>query len=175
MTHTGSGTTWIGEYGRGGDSPRCREIRRVFNHAGLPTRVSDDIQSVIWTKAIMNSAINPVSALVGLPNGELAQSKSLRQITKVTIAEGCRVAKAEGVRLKSPDALLAFTIDVLRKTAKNRSSMLQDIEARRRTEIRELNGSIVRYASRHRLDCPLNNILVELVTNLERTSRAPRD
>lgn len=171
VVHTGHGKTWLGEYD-GTDSTRCDQIGRLLRKSGLPAKTTGNIRDVLWTKAIVNSAINPLSALTRLQNGQLGHSEALRTVIKEIIREGAAVARAEGLRLDSRQ-LMRFTSRVVRATAKNRSSMLQDVESRKRTEIEQLSGMIVRYGERHRIETPLNRIVLHLVKSLEGSYLSP--
>jgi 2-dehydropantoate 2-reductase len=166
VVHTGSGITWIGEL-NGKPSGRCLAVARAFRGAGFSTVIDNNIKGVLWSKAIVNSAINPISALTHVRNGDLLKTSELRDIASEVIEEGSAVAYSNGILLKpSPKRLLARVLDL---TSKNKSSMLQDIEARRKTEIRELNGSISRLGSLAGLSTPFNDLLVGLVLSLERS------
>jgi len=164
VTHTGKGMTWIGELGRE-TSKHCGVIKNAFRKAGFRTQASRNIEGVVWSKAIVNSAINPITALARVPNGELLRIPHLRTISNETVSEGSAVARAHGVSL-SPDPS-SMLPQVLASTKKNRSSMLQDIEAGKRTEIRQLNGWIDSLARKLGVDAPYNRMLTELVLGLE--------
>jgi 2-dehydropantoate 2-reductase len=100
-------------------------------------------------------------------NGYLLKTSELREIASKVIEEGSAVAHANGIVLKpSPKRLLARVLD---SASKNKSSMLQDIEARRKTEIRQLNGSISRLGRLSGVSTPFNDLLAELVLSLERS------
>ncbi len=164
VTHTGRGTTWIGEVSRV-TSNGCGMIREVFRKAGFRTVASKNIEGVIWSKAIMNSAINPITALLRVPNGELLRIPYLRSIANAVVHEGTAVARAHGVSLNpAPRSML---LQVLALTRSNRSSMLQDVEAGKRTEVRQLNGWIASLAGRLGVDAPYNRLLSKLVLGLE--------
>jgi 2-dehydropantoate 2-reductase len=166
VSHTGSGLTWLGET-NGKISGRCLAIRRVFRSAGFRAVVSNNIKGVLWAKAIVNSAINPVSAITCLRNGDLYKTPELREIEFSIIDEGSAVARANGILLQpSPKLLLA---KVLKSTRGNKSSMLQDILAGRRTEIGQLNGSISHLGRLVGVNTPLNDALTKLVHFLERS------
>ena len=164
ITHTGRGSTWIGELDRK-SSERCLAIKRVFRTAGFSTDVSDDIHGVIWSKTIVNSAINPISALTGAKNGDLLTVPELRDVTQRVVEESYAVSLANGIRAKPSPALLMKKI--LKLASSNKSSMLQDIQAGRRTEIHQLNGHIARVGNRLRVPTPYNTLLIGLVTGLE--------
>jgi len=165
VVHTGHGQTWLGEYD-GRKSARSDRIGQVLRKAGLPARPTLDIRGIVWKKAIVNSAINSLSALTRLTNGELGHSKYLRTMIREVVREGSSVADAEGVGLGAR-TLMGFTTRILLTTAQNRSSMLQDIESRRRTEIEQLNGILVEYGRKHQVQTPVNSILLHLVRALE--------
>ena len=165
VVHTGHGQTWLGEYD-GRKSARSDRIGQVLRKAGLPARPTQNIRGILWKKAIMNSAINPLTALTRLTNGELGRSKYLRTIMADVIREGSSVAHSEGVGLPAR-TLMGFTTRILHTTAQNRSSMLQDIESRRRTEIEQLNGILVEYGRKHQVQTLVNSILLHLIRALE--------
>jgi 2-dehydropantoate 2-reductase len=165
VVHTGRGMTWVGEM-NGKVSGRCLAIERAFRKAGFSTIISNNIKGVLWAKAIVNSAINPISAIAHVRNGDVRRIPELRGIASKAVDEGRAVARASGILVKpSPKSLLAR---VLAQTPRNKSSMLQDIEAGRKTEIRQLNGSISRLGSLVGVSTPFNDLLTKLVLALER-------
>jgi 2-dehydropantoate 2-reductase len=170
VTHAGRGWTWIGEL-HGKLTERSIMISDAFRHAGFRTIASRNIEGVIWSKAIVNSAINPISALARVSNGELNTSSSLMDVAMRLVREGIMVAKAHGVSpAPSPRSML---VGILVQARRNRSSMLRDIEAGRKTEIRQLNGSIALLGRRLGVNVPFNTLIWELVQGLEdsRTQR----
>jgi len=166
VIHTGRGITWVGEM-NGKLSDRCLTIQRAFRKAGLTTVISNDIKGVLWAKAIVNSAINPITAITRVRNGDVSKIPGLREIVSEVVDEGVAVAQANGILLKpSPKSLLAKTLAL---TLRNKSSMLQDIEAGRKTEIRQLNGSISKLGNLVGVSTPFNDLLTNLVLALERS------
>ena len=166
VVHTGRGMTWVGEM-NGKVSDRCLAIERAFRKAGFSTIISNNIKGVLWAKAIVNSAINPISAITRVRNRDVRRIPELRGIASKAVDEGSAVALASGILLKpSPKLLLA---KVLAQTPRNKSSMLQDIESGRKTEIRQLNGSISRLGSLVGVSTPFNDLLTMLVLALERS------
>jgi 2-dehydropantoate 2-reductase len=123
---------------------------------------------VLWTKAIVNAAINPLSGLTRLPNGALAKSPEIRKIGFRVMDEGISVSRAERVRLAGdPRKLWRRT---LLSTKANKSSMLQDIERGKMTEIRQLNGAILLRGKKRGIETPTNGILTRLVLGIEESS-----
>ena len=167
VVHTGRGRTWIGEL-KGEVSKRCLTINEVFRRSGFSSEISGDIEGIIWAKAIVNSAVNPISALTSLPNGEL-RSLALRRLGEKVVEEGERVARAVGAH-PNPDPRRLMS-EILSSTSRNKSSMLKDLENRRRTEIRELNGAISRLGKRHQVGTPYNDVLTALIVGREMSAR----
>ena len=160
IVHTGTGTTWIGELDHK-ITRRSLAIAEVFERAGFKTEVSNNIEAIIWSKAIVNSAVNPISALAHVPNGELIRRPQLNEAVNLVVAEGSAIAKSNGLHPRpNPKILLD---KVLRSASKNRSSMLQDLEAGRETEIHQINGWISRTARRLGVPSPFNDILARLI------------
>jgi 2-dehydropantoate 2-reductase len=165
VTHAGSGETRIGEIGKT-ISTRCSLIAGEFRRAGFKTTVTKNPRGAIWAKAIINAAINPASALLRVPNGTLASEPAILQAMMGVLREGVAVSKAELVRIDPPHPVVLLK-RVLRATAANRSSMLQDLEQGRTSEIRHLNGAIVALGRKHGIPTPLNQLLVSLISTAE--------
>jgi len=170
IAHTGRGFTWIGEVTVRA-TKRCITIKKIFRNAGFRTETSSNINGVIWSKAIVNSAINPISALARVPNKDLLRIANLTDASRKLISEGLEVAQARGVRLSPRPALLLSKI--LASSGKNRSSMLQDIETGKRTEIRQLNGWLAAIGKRLGVRTPYNSLIAQLVLGLEASKNLP--
>ncbi|MDP6380774.1 MAG: ketopantoate reductase C-terminal domain-containing protein, partial [Phycisphaerae bacterium] len=121
-----------------------------------------DILPLVWGKAVVNSAINPICGLARVSNGELLKRKPLRELADAVCLEGQHVARAAGIRLpyKSAYEVVQRTC---RQTSANRCSMLQDMEAGRETEIEFLNGALCRIASQHGVTVPVNWTLTQII------------
>ena len=168
VRHTGSGLTTIGSLipAAGGEQqPSLENIADLFNQAGLETVVSSNMEGLIWDKLLVNVGINALTAITGLPNGRLPEDPHTCAIMEEAVREGVRVAEAKGVTLTYEDAA-AHCAQVARTTALNRSSMLQDMEAARPTEVDMINGAVVREAEKLGLDAPVNRTLTRLVKAL---------
>ena len=169
VVHTGRGVTLIGG-ARGANSDTCSRIKIAFDRAGLQAKISSNIRGVLWTKAIVNAAINPLSSLTRLPNGELAKNRGVQEIAHMAMNEGIAVSHAAHIRLVGDPRKLWRRI--LLSTRANKSSMLQDIERGKMTEIRQLNGAILSHGRKTRVKTPVNGILTKLVLGLEDSSKA---
>lgn len=142
----------------------------LFNGSGLPAEASDRILSHVWGKALYNASLNALGAVLRVPYGELLAPDAWAVIEGV-VAEAFEVMRAEGVRVewKAPEEYLQYLRShQVPATAAHRSSMLQDIERGRRTEIDYLNGRIASLAEEHGVEAPVNLSLACLVRALER-------
>ena len=168
VVHTGRGLTVIGDP-QGTKSDTGLRIKIAFENAGFQTKISSNMAGVLWTKAIVNAAINPLSGLTRLPNGALAKSAEIRKIGFRVMDEGISVSRAERVRLAGDPRKLWRRI--LLSTKANKSSMLQDIERGKMTEIRQLNGAILSRGKKRGIETPINGILTKLVLGIEESSK----
>jgi len=159
--HVASLLTHVGCEGRPPDAA-AEAVAAMLNAAGLPARTEADMTPVVWGKLLVNAAINPVAALAGAENGAVAERPSLRALARAIAEEGEAAARAAGVTLPYPSAVEAV-LDTARRTADNRCSMLQDLEAGRPTEIEYLNGAIVRVAEDRGVVVPANRAVAALV------------
>lgn len=161
---TGKGITRIGIYPRG-ENDFVRDVVRAFNDAGIKTEASTNIIGWKWIKAIVNSAINPVGALLGVKNGYLLENEYLQGILVEVVREGCQVAQQLGVEFEEHP--IEVMIDTLERTRDNYNSMLQDIKRGKKTEIDYINGKIVEHAESIGLRAPMNELLVALIKGKE--------
>ena len=168
VVHTGRGLTVIGDP-QGTKSDTGLRIKIAFESAGFQTKISSNMAGVLWTKAIVNAAINPLSGLTRLPNGALAKSAEIRKIGFRVMDEGISVSRAERVRLAGDPRKLWRRI--LLSTKANKSSMLHDIEIGKMTEIRQLNGAILSRGKTRGVETPTNEILTRLVAGIEESPK----
>ncbi len=156
-----------------GGHPAIGPTRSLFEQAGLQVSVVDDRDSILWGKVIVNAAINPLAALLRVPNGELAARPSARGLMQALAGEAAAVSARLGIALPYADAAQRAT-EVAQATAGNRSSMLQDVERGRRTEIDAINGAIVSEARKLGMETPLNSAAWQLVRALQEDSAASK-
>jgi 2-dehydropantoate 2-reductase len=146
-------------------TPTSGELAEAFRRAGVAASVADDIRSVLWRKLIVNVAINPLAALSARTNGAIADDPDLVPLARALAAEAAAVAAAEGITIENAWALVE---GAARATAANRNSMLQDLDAHRRTENDAIGGAILRHAAAHGIATPLTAAIVALVRAHER-------
>jgi 2-dehydropantoate 2-reductase len=156
--------TWLGPYG---DTPfeRVQEIAQALVDSGLRAEALPDLLPAQWSKLIFNATVNGVSALTGLPHdahfaAERADS-DLGHLVHELVDEGKRVAAAAGVELH--DDPWEMNVLATKRGSAHYPSMLEDVEARRPTEVELINGALVREAARCGVDAPLHTALYRLV------------
>lgn len=168
VRHAGVGYFRVGSPAN--EHAAARALTATFRDAGLDAEFSDRILGEVWAKVVVNASINPLTAITGLANGALLEHASLRELMQRVVEEAVDVARAEGAPLPDDD-LLARARRVAELTAQNKSSMLQDVERGRRTEIDQLCGEIVARGMRHGIDTPINMTLRALVKGIEESTR----
>jgi 2-dehydropantoate 2-reductase len=162
LTHLGK--TSIGETD-GMVRPRTTRLAEILEEAGFETAVVPDVMAVIWEKFGLNCCINAIAATTGLRAGELARLPELDAFQDRIIAEIMTVTAAKGVRLPTPDLPAKIKAQCRKKF--NKPSMLQHVEAGRRTEIDALNGALLREAAALGIATPCNEALVALLKGRE--------
>lgn len=140
-------------------------MEAALKSAKFNVQIVDDPQSLIWGKLVVNAAINPLTALLKVPNGELLKRPSARKLMRTLADEAVQVAEAENVSLPFDDPIAAVE-EVARKTGANHSSMLQDVSRGAPTEIDAICGAIVRIGEKHGFDTPVSRICWQLVKAL---------
>ncbi|MFZ5646907.1 MAG: ketopantoate reductase family protein [Bacillota bacterium] len=161
IRHAGSGPTMLGEIS-GKITPRLEELVRVFQRAGLQPTISDNIQGVLWTKLIVNVGINALTALARVKNGQLLEIPELEELMGMAVAEAVAVAAKKNIKLVTPDPL-EHVKNIARATGQNISSMRQDVEKGRLTEIDVINGAVCREGDILGIPTPVNRVLTMLV------------
>lgn len=163
--HAGVGDTVIGRVDHK-FTVSMRQIREFFNKSGFVTKLSKDINSVIWSKLIINVGINAISSLSRVPNAKLIESAEAREILSLAVTEAVRVAKRKRIKLTYDDPIQKVE-SVCKATGSNLSSMLQDVLNKKKTEIDYINGAIVRQAKSLNIPYLANLILTNLVKTVE--------
>jgi len=136
-------------------NPSLGPIEAALRSAKFNVQIVDDAQSLIWGKLVINAAINPLTALLQISNGELLNRPAAREMMAELACEAAQVANAENVGLPFSDPVEAAE-DVARKTAANHSSMLQDVLRHAPTEIDAICGAVVKTAQKHGINAPAN-------------------
>ncbi|MFZ2448233.1 MAG: 2-dehydropantoate 2-reductase [Syntrophobacteraceae bacterium] len=164
IRHGGNGPTYLGEPG-GLPTERVHRIVEVFRQAGFKADPSDSVERLIWEKLIVNVGINAITGLTGIRNGFIAEMREASELCASAVEEAVLVARAKGFPIGLE--MVERVIGVARATARNRSSMGQDVDKRKRTEIDAINGAIVRFGQEAGIPTPVNQTLTRLVKTLE--------
>jgi 2-dehydropantoate 2-reductase len=149
------------------DVAAIEPLADACTRAGMPAAAMDDARPSQWRKVIFNAATNPIGALTGLTHGRVCERPDLRKLVSELVDEGKAVASAQGITLDAdPEELIdhAARPDV---AYGHKASMLQDVEARRPTEIDYLNGGIARFGRELGVATPLNDAVTALIKGVE--------
>ena len=156
--------TWLGPY-NGTDYRRVEELAEVLRDSGLKARPFEDLRPAQWSKLIFNATVNAVAALTGLPHdphfAAEAEHGDLGHLVHALVDEGKAVAAAAGIELHEDP--WEMNVHATRRGSAHYPSMLEDVEARRPTEIELITGALVREAERLNVPVPLHTALLRLV------------
>ena len=158
----GSGFTFIGE-ASGVSSPRLIVLSELIRTSGITCEVVNDVLSYVWLKTIINSSINPVAAYAKVINGDLRKPELNKIVRKICI-ESTKISTEIGINL--PLEPWSEIEKIIRNTAENKCSMLQDLENGRQTEIDAINGEIARIADSNGLDATYNKEFIEKIKSV---------
>ena len=167
ICHTAHSYTSIGELD-GSTSPRIKKVGEIFEKAGLaPVVISDNVTKLIWKKLMGNIALNAITALCDITNGQVLDFPESKEISRLAVEEAAAVARATGVTVDYDPVEVGFK--VITDTAPNRSSMLQDVSVKRRTEVEFINGAIAKYGAQLGIPTPVNQTLTALISVIQQT------
>ena len=161
------GDTTFGPYDDRTPLAEAERLADACTRGGMPAKAVADARGPQWRKVIFNASTNPIGALTGLTHGRVCERPDLRALVTGLVDEGKAVAAAQGIELDAdPEELIdhAARKDV---AYDHKASMLQDVEARRQTEIDYLNGGIVRFGGEYGVPAPLNAAIQALVKGVE--------
>jgi 2-dehydropantoate 2-reductase len=148
-----------------GIHPRLEPLADCLSASGFMLDIVPDPEALVWGKLVVNTAINPLTALLRVPNGELLMRPAARQLMADAAREAAAVASARGIQLSYADPV-AQVEEVARQTATNLSSMLQDVLRGAPTEIEAITGAVVRLGEQAGVPTPVNAVLHRLVKGL---------
>jgi 2-dehydropantoate 2-reductase len=163
------GDTTLGPFDERVPLATVEQLADACTRAGMPCQAVADARGPQWRKVIFNASTNPIGALTGLTHGRVCERPELRRLVSGLVDEGKAVAAAQAIELDAdPEALIdhAARKDV---AYDHKASMLQDVEAKRQTEIDYLNGGIVRFGEEHGVPTPLNRAIWALVKGVEQS------
>lgn len=164
VRHAGTGHTYIADSAETAVSPQA--VVALFQAAGFQTSLAANAAGLVWGKLAVNAGINPLTAILQVPNGFLAENEAARRLMQKAAAEVAQVAAAQGIRLPFADAAVQ-ALAVAQATAANHSSMRQDLANGRLTEIGAICGVVVDYGRRFAIPTPVNAVLQTAVQQAE--------
>lgn len=169
VTTTGAALVAPGVVRAGGEGlvslemhPRLGAFTALLAETGIQSEVVSNAASLVWSKLIINAAINPLTALLDIPNGELIKRPSARKLMGELAHETAAVAKAQNIALSFNDPIHAVE-EVAQRTARNSSSMRQDLRRGAPTEINAICGAIARIGKKCGVPAPLNETMTMLI------------
>ena len=166
--HAGKGQTYLGFLSKQlqTEEKRLQQVAALLQQADISCNVSSDILSRLWAKLFVNVGINALTAINNLPNGQLLTSSAIKETMKQLVKEAEQVAIASGITIRIDP--VAATLAVCEHTAKNISSMLQDVRKHRITEIDAINGAISTLGHKNNIATPLNDRIIAQIKTIEK-------
>lgn len=145
--------------------PRLAPLEVALSSSGFHVEVVADARALVWSKLVVNSAINPLTAILRVPNGQLLERPAARSLMRALAVETASVARAEHIRLIPSDPV-GLVESVARSTAANHSSMFQDVQRGAPTEIDAICGAVALAGQQHGIPTPMNQACWHLVQAL---------
>ncbi len=164
VVHPAEQPTLVGSFADVGDG--AARLAEALESAGLTTTVASPVRPEIWKKLILNAATLPASALTGMTAGALGTSQDMLDLVSETTREAVAVAQALGYDIDFEERI-ATILGLVEKAGPTKASMLQDVEAGRRTEIEVINGAVVKAADETGVAVPINRALMQLIRGWE--------
>ena len=164
---TGPGKIELGRPIASGSRMKLDELGRLLGEGGMDVTVVDDAWPAVWRKVVTNAAVNPLTALIRRTNADLLADPSASRVADCLAREVARVATASGVSISEDEAVKQWRA-MAALTGANRSSMLQDVEAGRPTEVDAISGAVAREGESRGVAAPLNQAMTVLVSSLDR-------
>ena len=165
-TYTTQGKLFFGEAENRELSPRVRALQALFDRAGIAYETPEDMIRTLWWKFMINVGINQLSAVLRAPYGVFQQSPPARELMETAMREVISVAKAAGVDLKEQDIEDWYSV-LSSLSPKGKTSMLQDVESGRKTEVEMFAGRVMELGELYGVNTPLNRIVFKLIKALE--------
>jgi len=154
----GRGTTTIGAISE--ENKNAKEIVNIFNGAGIKAQITNDIKSEIWSKVVINSAINPLASIFDGENGILLDQNLIGIVKEIT-TEGKTILQKGGINIS--DDIFENTVDVIKNTSRNINSTLLDLRKGNRTEIDYISAKIIELGDKLNMPAPYNKALLSMI------------
>jgi 2-dehydropantoate 2-reductase len=164
--HSTMGKIWFGAGSNDRSDPRVVAVKDLLDRAGIPCQVPDDILREQWFKFMINVGVNQVSALLRAPYAAFGAVPEVADLTRRASLEVVALSAREGIALSEADVDRMFPI-LAGLAPDGKSSMLQDVEAGRKTEVEIFAGAVVALGRRHGIPTPVNEVLGRAIGALE--------
>lgn len=166
VSYTNLGQIYYGEKENKTLSPKVKAVKEAFDEVGIETVIPENMWEKLWWKFMINVGANQVSAVLTTPYGELRSMKETKELMASAMKEVIAVAKEEGVNLREEQITEFFKV-LQQLSPENKTSMLQDIEAHRKTEVEIFAGSVCELGRKHGISTPVNETLYRMIRTLE--------
>jgi 2-dehydropantoate 2-reductase len=150
-------------------SPKVEAVKELFDRTQVPYRIPNDMIREQWWKFMMNVGINQVSAILKAPYLVFQEIKEARELMEMACREVLRIAEKKGINLIEDDIRRYHQL-IAELSPEGKTSMLQDVEAGRKTEVESFAGTVVALGREHGVDTPVNACLLRMLSTLEQTS-----
>ncbi|MEW9121791.1 MAG: ketopantoate reductase family protein [Thermotaleaceae bacterium] len=160
------GKICFGEKENSSLTSRVQAVKALFEQAGIPYEVPEDMMRALWWKYMLNVGVNQVSAILRAPYGVFQKISGAQELMKMAMEEVFLLSQKEGVRLYREDMEEFFKI-LNTLSPEGKTSMLQDIEAGRKTEVEMLAGAVCDLGRKHGIVTPINDMLFRMIRILE--------
>lgn len=164
------GTIFFGEKTNETLSPRVNAIKELFDAAGIPCAVPQNMIRAQWTKFMINTGINQASAVLGVAYGAFQMEGPARKLALMAAAEVVAISKQCGVNLGETDTNYMVSL-INGHNPKSKNSMLQDMEAGRKTEVDNFSGAVIQLGKKYNVPTPVNETLYQTIKALEERNR----
>ena len=167
VAHRAWGNTYIGPFGENVEFSKLQKIAEILTECNIPTEAQHDVSSVIWSKLMINVAYNGLTSISRLRNIDFTSTPEGKDLIRGVVSEAVEVANAQGIEIIYKDPVAECIRVGLEDIAQNKSSMVQDSDFNRKTEIDNINGAIVNLGSKYGIETPYNKIVADLIKLIE--------
>lgn len=163
ITHDGVGTVVFGVKDKTQTDIRDIElVKNYFDKVGLDYKIPDDMQRDLWLKFMLNVSSNQPSAILGMTFGQMQSNQKFMDFFVKIMEEVRKIAKAQGV--KNTETMIDEALETFNKMIpEGKTSMLQDVESKRKTEVEMFAGTIIELGKKHNIPTPYNQIMKEMI------------
>ena len=167
VVYTTQGKIYFGEAKNAVFSEKVNRVKSYFDGAGIMYEIPEDMIRIIWWKFMINVGINQASAAMKAPYSEFQTSPSAKNLMESAMREVIHIAKAEGIKLSDNDTAKWHQV-LSGLSPSGKTSMLQDVEAGRKTEVEMFAGKVLELGKKYGISTPVNEKLFKMIKEFER-------